>query len=170
VGRLAKQKRHDVLFEAFSQVDAKYKLVLLCNKPDRARKLAQKFGVQDRLVLPGFQTNPYNWIKNAEALVLSSDYEGLSMVLLEALAVGTKVVSTRCPHGPSEILTGEMSKLLVPIQNPKALASAINEVLKADFDCENAEILEKVEAEGIANQYLGLINILNQEIEVLNNQ
>jgi len=159
VGRLARQKRHDVLFEAFSQVDDKYKLVLLCNKPDKARKLAQKFGIQDRLVLPGFQANPYNWIKNAEALVLSSDYEGLSMVLLEALAVGTKVVSTRCPHGPSEILTGEMSKFLVPIQNPKALASAINEVLKADFDCENAEILKKVEAEGIANQYLGLIGI-----------
>ena len=159
VGRLARQKRHDVLFEAFSQVDEKYKLVLLCNKPDRARKLAHKFGVQDRLVLPGFQTNPYNWIKNAEALVLSSDYEGLSMVLLEALAVGTKVVSTRCPHGPSEILTGEMSRFLVPMQNPKALALTINEVLKTDFDCENAEILEKVKAEGVASQYLGLIDI-----------
>ncbi len=81
------------------------------------------------------------------------------MVLLEALAVGTKVVSTRCPHGPSEILTGEMSRFLVPMQNPKALALAINEVLKTDFDCENAEILEKVKAEGVASQYLGLIDI-----------
>ena len=161
VGRLARQKRHDVLFEAFSQVDDKYKLVLLCNKPDKARKLAQKFGIQDRLILPGFQTNPYNWIKHAQALVLSSDYEGLSMVLLEALAVGTKVVSTRCPHGPSEILTGERSKFLVPVQNSRALASAINEVLKVDFDCKNAEILEKIESEQIARQYLELMDAQN---------
>lgn len=161
VGRLARQKRHDVLFEAFSQVDDNYKLVLLCNKPDKARKLAQKFGIQDRLVLPGFQANPYNWIKNAEALVLSSDYEGLSMVLLEALAVGTKIVSTRCPHGPSEILTGEMSKFLVPTQNPKALASAINEILRINMACENTEILEKIESKKIARQYLKLMDTQN---------
>jgi len=160
VGRFARQKRHDVLFEAFCRIDNGYKLVLLCNKPDKARKLAEQYGIGDRLITPGFQANPYNWIKNAKALVLSSDYEGLSMVLLEALALGTKVVSTRCPHGPGEILTGEMSKFLVPMQNPKALASAINEVLQVDIACENTEILEKVESKMVARQYLKLIDTM----------
>ena len=161
VGRFAKQKRHDVLFEAFEQLDPRYELVLLCNKPEKARKLARKFGIEDRLVLPGFQMNPYNWIKNAEALILTSDYEGLSMVLLEALAVGTKVVSTRCPHGPSEILTGELSRFLVPVQDPRSLAAAINEVLRADIDCINTNILKEVEAENVARQYLSLIDTPN---------
>ena len=94
VGRLAKQKRHDILFASLALVSKKVKLVLLCNKPEKALELADKFGVADRLILPGFQANPYNWIKGAEALVLSSDYEGLPTVLLEALAVNTKLVST----------------------------------------------------------------------------
>ena len=51
-----------------------------------------------KFISPGFQDNPYNWIKHAEALVISSDYEGLPTVLLEAIAVNTKVVSTDCPH------------------------------------------------------------------------
>ncbi len=156
VGRLAKQKRHDVLFEAFRRIDSRYKLLLLCHKPKKARKLAKKYGIVDRVITPGFQANPYNWIKQAEALILSSDYEGLSMVLLEALAVGTKVVSTDCPHGPNEILTGEMSRYLVPIRDPKSLASAITQVLCSDIDCENTPILKMVDSRTVAQQYLDL--------------
>ena len=81
VGRLAKQKRHDILFEALAEVKEGIKLVLLCNKPEKALKLAEKYGVGHRLILPGFQSNPYNWIKRAQVLVLSSDYEGLPTVL-----------------------------------------------------------------------------------------
>lgn len=156
VGRFARQKRHDLLFEAFSQLDSGYKLVLLCNKPDKARRLARKYHIEDRLVLPGFQANPYNWIKQAEALILSSDYEGLSMVLLEALAVATKVVSTDCPHGPSEILTGELARFLVPIGDPKAMASAISDALSSDFHCETMPILKQVDAGVVVQQYVDL--------------
>jgi len=156
VGRFARQKRHDVLFEAFANVDNNVKLVLLCNKPKKALMLAKKYGVEKRLILPGFQSNPYNWIKHAKALVLSSDYEGLSMVLIEALAVNTKVVSTDCPHGPSEILTGQLAKYLVPTEVPEQLAKAINQVLQDDLMLGDAEILKKVSANEIAQKYLAL--------------
>ncbi|WP_057832473.1 glycosyltransferase [Colwellia sp. TT2012] len=156
VGRLAKQKRHDILFSAFAKVSKEVKLVLLCNKPEKARKLAEKYGVAERLILPGFQANAYNWIKHAQALVLSSDYEGLPTVLLEALAVETKVVSTACSHGPDEILTGPLSDFLVPRRDPKALAVAINKVLNSELDLSAADILTKVSASKIARQYLSL--------------
>lgn len=159
VGRLAKQKRHDVLFAALAQVSKEVKLVLLCNKPDKALKLAEKYGVADRLILPGFQTNPYNWIKHAKALVLSSDYEGLPTVLLESLAVNTKVVSTACPHGPDEILTGPLSDFLVPRRNPKALAEAIDKVLTVELNLAEADILSKVSANKVAQQYLSLADL-----------
>jgi len=156
VGRLAKQKRHDILFAALAQVTKEVKLVLLCNKPDKALKLAEKYGVAERLILPGFQANPYNWIKQARVLVLSSDYEGLPTVLLEALAVDTKVVSTACPHGPDEILTGQLCEFLVPRRDPQALADAINRVLTTELNLSKAEILSKVSASNIAQQYLKL--------------
>ena len=159
VGRLAKQKRHDILFAAFAKLDKKYKLVLLCNKPAKAFKLAQQYGIEKQLVVPGFQQNPYNWIKQAEALVLSSDFEGLPTVLIEALAVGTPVVSTNCTFGPSEILTGELSKYLVPIQQSEALANVVKQVLADKPNVENADILKQAQAEKVAQQYLALANI-----------
>ena len=158
VGRLAKQKRHDILFAAFAKLDKKYKLVLLCNKPAKAFKLAQQYGIEKQLVVPGFQQNPYNWIKQAEALVLSSDFEGLPTVLIEALAVGTPVVSTNCTFGPSEILTGELSKYLVPIQQSEALANVVKQVLADKPNVENADILKQAQAEQVAQQYLALAN------------
>lgn len=156
VGRLAKQKRHDILFSALAQVTENVKLVLLCNKPEKALKLARKYGVAHRLILPGFQENPYNWIRSAKALVLSSDYEGFGNVLLEAIAVDTIVVSTACPHGPDEILTGPLSDFLVPRRDPKALAGAINRALTCELKLEEADILCKVTSKQIAQQYLTL--------------
>ena len=156
VGRLAKQKRHDILFAAFAKLDKKYKLVLLCNKPSKAFKLAKEYGIAEQLIVPGFEQNPYNWIKQAEALVLSSDFEGLPTVLIEALAVGTPVVSTNCTFGPSEILTGELANYLVPIENSEELAAKIKHVLANKPSVESADILQKVDAKLVAQHYLAL--------------
>ncbi|WP_372760183.1 glycosyltransferase [Pseudoalteromonas sp.] len=157
VGRLAKQKRHDILFSAFAKLDKKYKLVLLCNKPAKALKLAAQYGIAEQLIVPGFEQNPYNWIKQAKALVLSSDFEGLPTVLIEALAVGTPVVSTNCTFGPSEILTGSLSNYLVPVQHSEQLAAAIKQVLQDEPDVTNAAILHQVDAKQVAEKYLALV-------------
>lgn len=76
----------------------------------------------------GFVSNPYSYMRAAEALILSSDYEGLPSVLIEALACGTQVISTDCPYGPAEILRGELSQGLCQLTAP-ALAEGIQRVL-----------------------------------------
>ena len=157
VGRFARQKRHDILFQALTRMKHNLPLVLLCNNKKKALKVAKKYGVEDRLILPGFQANPFPWIKRAKLLVLSSDYEGLGNVLIEALALNTPVVSSNCDHGPSEILTGELQHYLVPRRDPQALAERLDWALDSYPDCSEAEILTQVAALTVAQKYLALI-------------
>lgn len=156
VGRAAKAKRHDILFQAFANVSDDYKLVCLSNNVKKLRKLAHKYGISDRVVLPGFQENPYAWMKRADLLVLSSDFEGLSLVLIEGLICGTKLVSTNCPHGPSEILIGDHRKYLVEVGNFEALTRAIKEALAYDHVLSGSQLVEQVDVSQVVGRYLSL--------------
>ena len=157
VGRLSKGKRHDILLRAFAQMDQKIPLVLLCNNPQKARKLAQQYGVAERVIVPGFQQNPYPWIKNARLLVLSSEYEGLSNTLIEALILGTAVVSTDCDFGPREILTGPLATFLSPVNQATPLAANMDKALRSYPDINSVDFLNKIEAVSVAKQYLNLL-------------
>ncbi|MBT0588215.1 glycosyltransferase [Alteromonas oceanisediminis] len=157
VGRAAKAKRHDVLFKALQTVRDDVRLVCLSSNVKKLSKLAAKYGVEDRIVLPGFTDNPYAWMRRASALVLSSDFEGLPTVLIEAIICGTPVVSTDCPHGPREILQDQLAKFLVPVRQPEKLAEKINEALHTGFDLEKHPILPAVDVKRITQQYLSLI-------------
>ena len=75
--------------------------------------------------MPGYLANPYPYIEDADVFVLSSGWEGLPTVVIEALALGTQVVSTNCPTGPSEILDHGRYGRLVPVADPEALATTI---------------------------------------------
>ncbi len=156
VGRVAKQKRHDILFKALAKMQNKLPLVLLCNNPKKAMKLARKYGVADRIICPGFQANPFPWIKQAKLLVLSSDYEGLPTVLIEALICGTPVVSTLCPHGPDEILTGELANYLVPRRDVDALAAKLDLALNQYPTIDNVDIFTEISVEQVVGNYLML--------------
>ncbi|MCX7730890.1 MAG: glycosyltransferase, partial [Candidatus Caldatribacterium sp.] len=92
--------------------------------------LAQDLGITQDLDMPGFVQNPYKYMKRASLFVLSSQWEGLPTVLVEAMACGCPVVSTDCPSGPAEILEHGKYGLLVPPKNPEKLAEAILRVLK----------------------------------------
>lgn len=156
VGRAAKAKRHDVLFQAFKSVDAKYKLVCLSSNVKKLEKLALKYSISDRVILPGFTENPYAWMKSASVLVLSSDFEGLSMVLVEALICDTPIVSTNCPHGPSEIMTNNLQQFLVELGNVEQLSDAMNKAVNYELSGPDKAFINSVDASNIANKYLDL--------------
>jgi glycosyltransferase involved in cell wall biosynthesis len=131
VGRFATQKRHDLLLAAFARVDLAHKLVLLTPPDPRLDALIAQAGLARRVTIAGFQINPYPWMAGADLLVLCSDHEGLPNVLIEALACGTRVVSTDCPSGPREILAGDLARGLVPCNDVEALTVAIRAALTA---------------------------------------
>jgi glycosyltransferase involved in cell wall biosynthesis len=130
-GRFVRQKRHDVLLDAYAAAGLPHRLVLLTKPSAELDTLIRSKGLSGRVIIAGFQKNPFPWYANAAALVLSSDFEGFPNVLVEALACGTPVVSTDCPSGPSEILTGTLARYLSPCGDSQALArnlvSAIEE-------------------------------------------
>lgn len=130
VGRLADEKCYDLLLDAFALVlearpDAG--LVILGQGPLREELQAQAegLGISASLHLPGFQKNPYPYMLRADVFVLSSRREGLPTVLIEAGVLGASLVSTDCPAGPREILSGKPNAQLVPMDDVKALADAM---------------------------------------------
>jgi glycosyltransferase involved in cell wall biosynthesis len=132
VGRFAAQKRHDLLLAAFAQLVQEglpHTLVLLTPPDPQLTALIAQHGLERRVAIADFQPNPYPWMAGADLLVLCSDHEGLPNVLIEALACGTRVVSTDCPSGPSEILQGELVCRLVPCGDAAALAQGMRDTL-----------------------------------------
>ena len=130
VGRFAPQKRHDLLLAAWQRAARPEKLVLLAHPDPRLDAMIGAHGLEGRVIVAGFQTNPYPWIKRARLLVLCSDHEGMPNVIVEALACGTPVVSTDCPSGPREILEGPLARWLVPCGDVARLAEAIVSALR----------------------------------------
>src|SRR5439155_27303373 len=129
VGHLRLQKDFPTLIRAFALARARrpMRLVLLGEGGQRTelQKMIEDFGVQADVCLYGYTENPFAWMANASMFVLSSAWEGLPAVLIEALACGCPVVSTDCPSGPREILDGGKYGKLVPCFDPQALSEAI---------------------------------------------
>ena len=94
-------------------------------------QLAESLGVRQDLALPGFEDNPFAYMAHASVFALSSLYEGLPGVLIQAMACGCPVVSTNCPSGPMEILQNGRYGPLVPVGDDAELAAAIQTQLDA---------------------------------------
>jgi glycosyltransferase involved in cell wall biosynthesis len=137
-GRLAEQKDIPTLLQAFAQVRAQRQArLLLLGEGEMRRKLealARELGVDQDVSLPGFTSNPFAYMAGAAVFVLSSAYEGLPGVLIQALACGCPVVSTNCPGGAAEILENGQYGRLVPVGDPAAMAQAIIATLEAPPD------------------------------------
>ena len=133
-GRLVREKDFSTLVRAFVLVlqSVPARLVILGPgfQQHGLAALAQELGVAHAVDLPGFVPNPFSYMSKASVFVLSSIYEGLGMVLIEAMACGTPVVSTDCPHGPREVLEDGKWGRLVPVGDARALAHAITETLR----------------------------------------
>ena len=133
VGRLTEQKRFDVLIDAFALLAAERacNLVVCGEGPLRKALKVQiaRLGLEERIKLVGFQSNPARFMAAADLVVLCSAREGFGNVLVEAMACGTPVVATDCPHGPAEILDGGRFGELTPVGDAPALAAAMKRTL-----------------------------------------
>lgn len=132
-GRLVEAKGFGDLIDAFSRLrPSTLKLIILGEGPLRHELLhtAARLRVADRVFLPGFVPNPYAYFAKARAFVLSSYSEAFSLVLVEAMACKTPVISSRCKGGPEEILDNGKFGLLYPTRNIGALAHALTRILE----------------------------------------
>jgi glycosyltransferase involved in cell wall biosynthesis len=128
-GRLTAQKDFLNLLRAFAilRQERQAKLIILGEGSERAalQDAVRAFGLAEDVDLPGFAANPYAYMARAAVFALSSAWEGLPTVLIEAMACGTPVVATDCESGPADILLGGRFGDLVPVADPAALAVAI---------------------------------------------
>jgi glycosyltransferase involved in cell wall biosynthesis len=162
VGRLDPEKDFLTFLRAFNIVrrNRNVRLMILGEGPERfaLESLAQELGIAEIVTLAGFVENPLPFIANASVLVLTSRFEGLSNVLIEALACGTPVVSTDCPSGPTEILDGGHYGKLAPVGDAEALATAIEETIDNPPDRMFLKsAAERFSVDLIARQYLEVL-------------
>jgi len=129
VGRLTEQKDFATLLNAFSRLRAKRAARLVILGEGRLRnnlqELANTLGIAADVEMPGFVENPFQYMARASVLVLSSQYEGLPGVLIQALACACPVVSTDCPGGSREILDNGNIGALVAVGDADGMAQAI---------------------------------------------
>jgi len=129
VGRLTEAKDYPTLIKAFYHVrqQKEAKLVILGDgeKREELLNLIKDMGLERDVDIIGFVQNPYAYMKRCSVFVLSSKWEGLPSVLVEALACGANVISTDCPSGPREILESGKYGCLVRVGDEKGLAKEI---------------------------------------------
>jgi glycosyltransferase involved in cell wall biosynthesis len=123
----------------------------------RLEALAAELGVSSDVALPGFRENAMAYLAGSALFVLSSAWEGLPTVLIEALAAGTRVVSTDCPSGPQEILQGGRLGALVPVGDVAAMTRAIIEALDRPAAPIASDALAPFTRDAAVGQYLSLI-------------
>lgn len=160
-GRLTAQKDFPTLIQAFAKVHQTQpvRLLILGEGEDRPvlEELINALGLDEDVSLPGYAENPYAYMSRASAFVLSSRWEGLPGVLIEALYCGVPLIATDCPSGPHEILRGGRYGQLVPVGNVRALAQAIENTLAGQTPYPSRESWSRFELETVVNQYMSVL-------------
>lgn len=155
VGRMAPQKGFDVLLHAVQLLNhSSVHVDLVGDGPDlpQLRALAQSLGITANVHFHGFQSNPYLWMREADALVLSSRFEGLPNVVIEALACGTPVIS--CPIPPAlEIINGIEQAVAARGMSAQDLADAIALWLSGPRERVPSEHIARFEVAAVTRQY-----------------
>ena len=169
IGRYTEQKDQMTLLKGLKVLDKKidYEAVIIGKGflKDRLINYSQNNGLKNKIKFINFISNPYPLIKQADIFVLSSAYEGLPNVLLEALTLNKFIISTNCPTGPKEILLNGKGGLLFKVGNYKELANKIVYYLKNKKKCQtklkNAHNqLYRFDYSSNLLKYLNLINEL----------
>jgi len=160
-GRLRPQKDFPTLLRAFSHVRAKrpVRLLILGEGPERERleALARELDLTDDVSLPGATANPYAYMARSTAFILSSRWEGLPTVLIEAMSCGAPVIATDCPSGPREILADGRYGALVPVGDVHALAAAMDDALDGKLARPPVESWRRYAIDAVVDEYVPLL-------------
>jgi len=166
VGRLRKQKHIDMVLRAFaaSSISKTHGLKILGDGPQLAslRLLASQFGITDRVEFLGFRKDAAFFIKGAEFLVSASSGEGFPNTLIEALSLGTPVVSSDCKTGPKEIVLHGKNGYLFPVGDQKALINCLETIvgnpdLRGKMRIEAKESVQRFKMENILSAWAEIL-------------
>ena len=166
-GRLTEQKNHKLLIDAFKEFENLHQGYCLRIFGDgELKKQLQEYidisGLQEKAYLEGFTTDLYGELQKGGMYVSSSNWEGISNSLVEAMAMGIPTIATDCPMGGSRMFIDNMKNgILVPVDDKEALVKAMSYVAdNADavrvMSEKAIEIREKIAVERIAKQWLEL--------------
>lgn len=161
VGRLTAQKDFPTLIRAYALArQARLaRLLILGQGTERPalEALISSLGLEQDVSLPGFVPNPYPYMTRASLFVLSSRWEGLPGVLIEALYCGPPLIAADCPSGPREILADGKYGQLVPVGDAAALAQAIETALAGGIPGPPPESWQPFELETVMNQFINVL-------------
>lgn len=152
VGRLAREKRFDLLIDAFAiaRRSLEVRLVILGAGywREKHERQVRRLSLKDAVHMPGNVPDVGAWMAHADLLVSTSAFEGSPAVLIEALAAGLPVVATRCPGGSAELLEAAAAGTLIPMDDPHAAAAAILETIGRPRDRDAIRRLARKYSEG----------------------
>jgi glycosyltransferase involved in cell wall biosynthesis len=161
VGRLSVQKDFGTLLRAFARIGDRRpsRLVILGEGPERPalESLVRELRLEDVVSLPGWVPNPYPLMRAAGVYVLSSRWEGLPSVVIEALYCGVPIVATDCLSGPREILADGRYGKLVPVGDVDELARAIDLALAGGVPPPGPESWRPYEQGTVVRRYLDVL-------------
>ena len=161
LGRLVRQKNFSLLIKSYKKLIDDYgvKEILVIvgdgKEKNMLKALTTDLGLEDRVLFFGFTDNPYAWMARSELFILSSNFEGLGMVIIEALAAGTNVVATDSPGGVRDIMWADCLKNNLSKMDEGNLAEKINSNMGVKLPFEEIEaVLEKFKPENIVKDYI----------------
>jgi glycosyltransferase involved in cell wall biosynthesis len=162
VGRLALQKNFALLLRAFAHMSTpEDRLTIIGEGGQRfnLERTAKTLGITDRVSMPGHINPLHDVFAKADAFVLSSDYEGLGVVVVEALAAGVPIIATNCCINMSMLVEG--AGLLVPVKDVAALADAMDRIGKIPVNvADMRQRAQEFTVEGTAPRWLALFQKL----------
>lgn len=163
VGRLTRAKNYALLLHAFAllrkQVPARLLILGEGEERESLGQLARRLEVEPWVAMPGFEANPFAYMAKASAFAMSSAWEGLPGVLIQALACGCPVVSTDCPHGPREVLDDGRIGRLVPVDDPAALSAGLVAAIRGELQPAEPDWLAQFSTATVIDRYLHVMGV-----------